>query len=285
MRTFEPFKTAVIVMLAGWLGLFVLAPNLLVGGLSLLSRDTAGFVDRPLTLENYRRLLDPIYFGVFLHSFGIALIATLFCLILAYPFAYGLTRSRPRIRPLLLTLVIIPFWTNSLIRIYAIRGLLSAKGALNNLLLTLGWIDQPVRLLYTPAAEIIGLVYVLLPFMILPLYSAMEKLDVRLFEAARDLGASPYRTFRYVVLPLTLPGVVAGSLLVFLPALGLFYVGDVLGGSRNLLIGNLLKNQFLDAQDWPFGSAASLVMMALLFVFLALYRAVGRRFASTDEPD
>lgn len=278
----EILKTVTVGLLAGWLLSFVLAPTLLVVGLSLLSRSPAGFAGGPVTLDNYRRLADPIYLHVFAESFATAFIATLLCLLLGYPFAYGLARSRPGLRPLLLTLVIVPFWTSSLVRIYAIRGLLAAKGALNNLLLAAGLIDQPVRLLYTQTAEIVGLVHVLLPFMILPLYASLEKLDPRLLEAARDLGAGPFRRFRHVVLPLTLPGIVAGCLLVFLPALGLFYVGDVLGGSRHLLVGNLLKDQFLEAQDWPFGAAASLVLIGLLLAFLALYAYAAKRIAPDD---
>ncbi|MEW6037751.1 MAG: spermidine/putrescine ABC transporter permease PotB [Pseudomonadota bacterium] len=281
----EVFRAVAIGLLSGWLLLFVLTPNLLVAGVSVLSRNPAGFAGAPATLDNYRRLADPIYLHVFAESFTTALVATLLCLLLGYPFAYGLARTRPRLRPLLLTLVIVPFWTNSLVRIYAIRGLLAAKGAVNSLLLAAGLIDQPVRLLYTQAAEIIGLVYVLLPFMVLPLYGSLEKLDPRLLEAAQDLGAGPFRRFRRVVLPLTLPGIVAGCLLVFLPALGLFYVGDVLGGSRHLLIGNLLKDQFLEAQDWPFGAAASLVLIALLLAFLALYAVAEKRVAATNDDE
>lgn len=275
------FRTLTLSLLSVWLILFVLAPNLLVIGLSLLSRDASGSIDWTLTLDNYWRLLDPIYLRVFLHSFSLAFSATLLCLILGYPFAYGMTRARAELRPLLLTLVIIPFWTNSLIRIYAIRGLLAVKGVLNTVLLGLGLIEEPLRLLYTPAAELLGLVYVFLPFMILPLYGALEKLDPQLLEAARDLGAGPFRTFLHVILPLTLPGIVAGCLLVFLPALGLFYVSDVLGGARSLLVGNLLKDQFLDAQDWPFGSAASVFMLVLLFSFLLTYAWVEHRFSDS----
>jgi spermidine/putrescine transport system permease protein len=186
---------------------------------------------------------------------------------------------------MLLTLVIIPFWTNSLVRVYAIRHLLAAKGAMNGLLLALGLIQEPIRLLYSGWAVSIGLVYVLLPFMILPLYSSFEKLDPRLIEAAADLGASRLARFRHVIVPLTAPGIAAGCLLVFLPALGLFYVTDVLGGARNLMIGALLKDQFLDARDWPFGSAASLVVIGLLFLFLALYRLAQRRIGDEAGVD
>jgi spermidine/putrescine transport system permease protein len=277
------FRTLILSLLSVWLVLFVLVPNLLVVGLSFLNRDSLGSIDWRFTFDNYQRLLDPIYLRVFLHSFGLALSATLLCLVLGYPFAYGMARARTELRPLLLTLVIIPFWTNSLIRIYAIRGLLAVKGILNAGLISLGIVDEPLRLLYTSAAELLGLVYILLPFMILPLYGALEKLDPRLLEAARDLGAGAFRTLFHVILPLTLPGIVAGCLLVFLPALGLFYVSDVLGGARSLLVGNLLKDQFLDAQDWPFGSAASVVMIVLLFSFLLTYAWAERRFSGAGS--
>lgn len=274
-----------LALLPLWLLLFTLLPTLLVLVVSILSRDEAGFIAPIPTLENYHRLLDPIYLKVFVDSLLTATLATLLCLLIAYPFAWVLSRVDRRWRPVLLTLVIIPFWTNSLVRVYAIRSLLAAKGALNSLLLALGLIDEPVRLLYSGWAVSIGLVYVLLPFMILPLYSSFEKLDPRLIEAAADLGASPLARFRHVIVPLTLPGVAAGCLLVFLPALGLFYVTDVLGGARNLMIGALLKDQFLDARDWPFGAAASLVVIGLLFLFLALYRLAQRRLGDAEGAD
>ncbi|MFM8445371.1 MAG: spermidine/putrescine ABC transporter permease PotB [Methylococcus sp.] len=274
-----------LILLPLWLLLFTLLPTLMVLAVSVLSRDEAGFIAFIPTLENYRRLLDPIYLKVFTDSLLMAALATLLCLLIAYPFAWRLSRVDRRWRPVLLTLVIIPFWTNSLVRVYAIRSLLAAKGALNSLLLALGLIDEPVRLLYSGRAVSIGLVYVLLPFMILPLYSSFEKLDPRLIEAAADLGASPLARFRHVIVPLTLPGIAAGCLLVFLPALGLFYVTDVLGGARNLMIGALLKDQFLDARDWPFGAAASLVVIGLLFLFLALYRLAQRRLGDGVDVD
>jgi len=274
-----------LALLPLWLLLFTLLPTLMVLAVSVLSRDEAGFIAFIPTLENYRRLLDPIYLKVFVDSLLMAALATLLCLLIAYPFAWRLSRVKRRWRTVLLTLVIIPFWTNSLVRVYAIRGLLAAKGALNSLLLALGLIDEPVRLLYSGWAVSIGLVYVLLPFMILPLYSSFEKLDPRLIEAAADLGASRMARFRHVIVPLTLPGIAAGCLLVFLPALGLFYVTDVLGGAHNLMIGALLKDQFLDARDWPFGAAASLVMIGLLFLFLALYRLAQRRMGDREGVD
>jgi spermidine/putrescine transport system permease protein len=274
-----------LALLPIWLLLFTLLPTLMVLAASLLSRDEAGFIAPVPTLDNYRRLLDPIYLKIFVDSLLMAAMATALCLLIAYPFAWLLSRVERRRRPILLTLVIIPFWTNSLVRVYAIRHLLAAKGAMNGLLLALGLIQEPIRLLYSGWAVSIGLVYVLLPFMILPLYSSFEKLDPRLIEAAADLGASRLARFRHVIVPLTTPGIAAGCLLVFLPALGLFYVTDVLGGARNLMIGALLKEQFLDARDWPFGSAASLVVIGLLFLFLALYRLAQRRIGDEAGVD
>ena len=271
-------------LLPAWLLLFTLIPMLMVLVVSVLTRDETHLIDPVVTLENYRRLLDPVYLRVFTDSVAMAGLSTLACLCLAYPFAYLLSRVTPAWRPVLLTLVIVPFWTNSLVRIYAIRSLLAAKGALNSVLLALGWINEPVRLLYTGWAVGLGLIYVLLPFMILPLYSSFEKLDRRLMEAAADLGAGRWAIFRHVILPLTAPGIAAGCLLVFLPALGLFYVTDILGGAHNLMIGALLKDQFLEARDWPFGSAASLIMILLLFVLMGIYRLT-QRLAGSGQMD
>lgn len=271
-------------LLPAWLLLFTLIPMLMVLVVSVLTRDETRLIDPVVTLENYRRLLDPVYLRVFTDSVAMAGLSTLACLCLAYPFAYLLSRVTPAWRPVLLTLVIVPFWTNSLVRIYAIRSLLAAKGALNSVLLALGWINEPVRLLYTGWAVGLGLIYVLLPFMILPLYSSFEKLDRRLMEAAADLGAGRWAIFRHVILPLTAPGIAAGCLLVFLPALGLFYVTDILGGAHNLMIGALLKDQFLEARDWPFGSAASLIMILLLFVLMGIYRLT-QRLAGSGQMD
>ncbi|MDB4865881.1 MAG: potB, partial [Cohnella sp.] len=174
-------------------------------------------------------------------------------------------------RNLLLLFVIVPFWTNSLIRTYAWIVLLRTEGVINTILLQLGLIHSPLTLLYNDTAVLIGLVYTMLPFMILPLYASIEKLDKSYLEAASDLGAKPWQTFVKVTLPLTAPGVMAGTLLVFIPALGLFFIPDLMGGSKSILIGNLIKNQFLSARDWPFGSAISIILMALTLLFIAAY--------------
>ncbi len=269
-------QKAIVTLIVSWLTLFVLLPNLMIIVTSFLTRDDAHFVSIVLTFDNYRRLLDPLYASVLLHSLNMAFIATLCCLLLGYPFAWCLTRLSPRLRPLMLFLLIVPFWTNSLIRIYGLKIFLSTRGWLNDFLLWLGVTDKPFRIMFTSEAVILGLIYILLPFMVLPLYSSLEKLDRSYLEAARDLGASKLQTFVRIILPLTLPGIVAGSLLVFIPAMGMFYVADLMGGARNLLIGNIIKSQFLNIRDWPSGAATSVVMTLLMGIMLLFYWRAAR---------
>ncbi|ENE1570421.1 spermidine/putrescine ABC transporter permease PotB [Salmonella enterica] len=276
MKNTSKFQNVVIVTIVGWLVLFVFLPNLMIIGTSFLTRDDARFVKMVFTLDNYARLLDPLYFEVLLHSLNMALIATLSCLVLGYPFAWFLAKLPEKIRPLLLFLLIVPFWTNSLIRIYGLKIFLSTKGYLNEFLLWLGVIDTPIRIMFTPNAVIIGLVYILLPFMVMPLYSSIEKLDKPLLEAARDLGASKIQTFIRIIIPLTMPGIVAGCLLVMLPAMGLFYVSDLMGGAKNLLIGNVIKVQFLNIRDWPFGAATSITLTIVMGLMLLIYWRASR---------
>ena len=260
-----------------WLLLFALVPNLLVVAVSLLERGEHEFVRLAFSLDSYARLLDPLYAGVFWSSFRLAAIATVICLLIAYPFALAVVRAPLRWRPALLALVVIPFWTSSLVRTYALVILLKTEGLVNEALLGLGLIGEPFEILYTETAVLIGFVYTELPFMILPLYAAMEKLDWRLVEVARDLGAGPWSVLWRVLVPLTLPGIIAGSMLVFLPALGMFYVADVLGGAKELLIGNLIRDQFLSARDWPFGAAASVVVTLLMGGLIGVYALSRRR--------
>ena len=260
-----------------WLLLFALVPNLLVVAVSLIERGEHEFVRLAFSLDSYARLLDPLYAGVFWSSFRLAAIATVICLLIAYPFALAVVRAPLRWRPALLALVVIPFWTSSLVRTYALVILLKTEGLVNEALLGLGLIGEPFEILYTETAVLIGFVYTELPFMILPLYAAMEKLDWRLVEVARDLGAGPWSVLWRVLVPLTLPGIIAGSMLVFLPALGMFYVADVLGGAKDLLIGNLIRDQFLSARDWPFGAAASVVVTLLMAALIGVYAMSQRR--------
>ena len=274
-KTRKLFQNIVITGVVGWLMVFVFLPNIMIIATSFLTRDDANLVEMVFTLDNYYRLFDPMYAEVLLHSINMALVATLACLILGYPFAFFLAKMPKKIQPLLLFLLMVPFWTNSLIRIYGLKIFLSTKGYFNEFLLWIGLIDKPLRIIYTPEAVVLGLVYILLPFMVLPLYSSIEKLDKPCLEAARDLGANKLQTFIRIIIPLTMPGIIAGCLLVMLPAMGLFFVADLMGGAKNLLIGNVIKSQFLNIRDWPFGAATSicltLVMGLMLFVY---YRAV-----------
>ncbi|WP_170915187.1 spermidine/putrescine ABC transporter permease PotB [Enterovibrio nigricans] len=269
-------QNAIIGVIVGWLLLFVFIPNMMIIITSFLTRDDANLIEMTFTLSNYAKLLDPLYAKVVWHSFYMAAIATMLCLLIGYPFAYTIARMPTKWRPIMLFMVIIPFWTNSLIRTYGLKIFLGTRGLLNEGLLTLGLIDKPLRIMYTEYAVMIGLVYILLPFMILPLYSSIEKLDNSYLEAAKDLGASKLQAFIKIILPLTMPGIIAGCLLVLLPALGMFYVSDLLGGAKNLLIGNVIKSQILNVRDWPFGSAASISLTVLMGLMLFAYWRVGK---------
>jgi spermidine/putrescine transport system permease protein len=271
----SPFKTAVVAVVAFWIVAFVLLPNLLVLAASVLNRDEVRFIRPGFTLAPYRALLSAEILGIFVRSIGYAAGTTAICLAVGYPFAFLLARSPAR--RLLLVLVVIPFWTSSLVRTYALIIVLKANGLLNTVLLWLGLVQQPLPLLYTNTAVFIGLVYTLLPFMILPLYAAIEKFDPALMEAGYDLGGSRLQVLRHILLPITLPGIIAGATMVFLPALGLFYVPDLLGGARSMLLGNLIKNQFLAARNWPLGAAASMTLTILMGLLLWAYFVSVRR--------
>jgi len=277
-------RTAVTGLISGWLLVFGVVPILMLLTASFLSQDTTGFFRLPLALDSYRQLfLDPGYLEVMLRSGKLAAVTTLCCLAAGYPFAWFTVRFPSRHRLVVLILLMIPFWTNSLVRTYAIRMVLGTNGLLNKLLLAAGLIETPVKLLYTDTAVILGLFYLMLPFMILPLYANLEKLDYRLVEAARDLGAGPLQIFRRVIVPLSMPGIFAGCIMVFVPTMGLFYVAALLGGARQLLIGNLIQQQFLNARNWPLGSATSVVLILLMTVMLAGYAVVMRRLAARGQ--
>lgn len=271
IRKHKILQNVIIIGVVAWLVLFVFLPNLMIIGTSFLTRSDANLVDLVFTWDNYIRLSDPMYAEVMLHSLNMALIATFFCLVIGYPFAFMLARLPKRIQPLMLFLLIVPFWTNSLIRIYGLKVFLSTKGYLNDFLLWIGIIEKPIRLMYTSEAVILGLIYILLPFMVMPLYSSIEKLDKSYLEAARDLGANKFQTFIKIIIPLTMPGIIAGCLLVLLPAMGLFYVADLMGGAKNLLIGNVIKSQFLNIRDWPFGAATSIFLTLMMGLLLYVY--------------
>jgi spermidine/putrescine transport system permease protein len=258
---------------AFWLVVFFLVPILIMLAYSLMPRGIYGGVDRGFTLEHYARFFDPLYLEVLERTFLWSVACTVICLVLGYPVAYVIVRSG-RWRNLLLFLVVLPFWTSFLVRTFAMIFLMRDTGLINNWLLKLGVISEPLTILYTPFAVMAGLVYGFLPFMILPIYASLEKLDLSLLEAAEVLGARPRARFRRVTLPLSMPGVVAGCLLVFIPALGSFLTADLLGGAKQMMIGNLVQNQFSSARNWPFGSAASFIVMTLVLAAVMVYLRV-----------
>lgn len=260
--------------IALWLTILVAIPLLIVIIMGFLSRGTYGQVEFKFTLKNYIGIINPLYIKMLLYSLGLSLLTTIICLILGYPFAYYIAKAPKRLSGILLMLIIIPFWTNSLIRTYSWITLLRTSGIINSYLLKLGIIAEPLQLLYTNGAVLLGLVYTLFPFMVLPLYASIESLDKSYLEAASDLGAQPWQTFCKVTVPLTMPGIAAGCILVFIPTLGLFFIPDLMGGSKIMLISNFIKNQFLTARDWPFGSAASIVIIGLTFVLIGIYLKV-----------
>ncbi|CUH96260.1 Spermidine/putrescine transport system permease protein PotB [Propionispora sp. 2/2-37] len=260
-----------------WMTVFLTAPLLLVLIVSFCQRSAYGEIQYVFTLANYSRMLDPLFLNIGWSSFIVSLATTVLCLVLGYPFAYFIARAPKRYRIFLLMLTIIPFWTNSLVRTYAWIMLLRTEGIINSYLLALGFVDKPLAMLYNQEAVLLGMVYTLFPFMVLPLYASIEKMDRTYLEAAADLGANPVYSFFKVTLPLTLPGIVAGSLLVFVPTLGYFFIPDLMGGSKIMLISNMIKNQFLTARDWPFGSALSIVLIVLTLALIALYMRVLRK--------
>lgn len=283
MNKLSFFSKISISLVLVWLVLFALIPNFLVIVSSFLTKGDTQFLLFEFSLDSYIKLFDYTYLSVFLDSMKLAIITTLIALIISFPFAYIIATAPKKFRFILLLLVIIPFWTSSLVRTYALIAILKTKGLLNALLLFLGIIDQPLEIMYTQTAVFIGMVYTLLPFMILPLYASIEKIDFRLIEAAKDLGASKFQIFKTIIIPLSLPGIIAGSTLVLLPALGMFFIPDILGGAKELIIGSFIRNQFLLFRDWPFGSAASVVLLLIMFLMLALLAKAQKISASKEK--
>lgn len=283
MKIESKTKLFIIILVSGWLVLLGVVPLLLLIFTSFLAHDPITLVRFHFSLDAYRQLADPVYIQVIWRSLKLALVTTFFCLVLGYPFAWYTARLSARWRTAVLVLLMIPFWTNSLVRTYAIRMVLGTQGILNKGLLSLGIIEEPIRFMYTDFAVVAGLFYLMLPFMILPLYGSIEKLNYQLIEAARDLGAGRIHTLRRVILPLTLPGIVAGCVMVFVPTMGLFYVASLLGGARQLLIGNLIQQQFLNARNWPMGSATSVLLIAVMAIMLVGYAWLLRRISQRED--
>lgn len=255
--------------------LLIALPILYIFAISFLKSDSYGGMINIVTLENYCELFNAVYIKIFLQSMLIAIITTAICILIAYPFALAVSHKNKKIQSVLMTLVMVPFLTNSLIRMYGWIVLLRKHGVINQVLLGLNIIEEPLSLMYNNLGIIIGMVYTLLPFMILPLYSAVSTIDKSLLEAASDLGASKWETFKNIILPQTFSGLFNGALMVFTPALGYFFIVDVLGGGKLMILGNLIKNQFLTARNWPFGAAISVALILITTLLIFIYRKFG----------
>ena len=259
-----------------WLGLFFLVPLLLILAYSFGTSGVYGGITLGFNPGNYLKVFDPLYLEIIVRTLVIALINTLLCLALGYPLAYFIVFRGGGWKYVLILLVMVPFWTSLLIRAYAWVVILGGNGLANKALQFLGITNEPLTLIFTPQAVLMGMFYSYLPFMVLPLYAALDKFDTRLKEAAQDLGASRWHTFWRVTFPLSMPGVIAGSILVFIPSAGEFVIPDLLGGSRTVMTGNLIQNQFLQARDWAFGSALSVMLAVLMLGAIMFYiRKVG----------
>ena len=253
----------------------ILLPLVYIFVISFFKSDSYGGMISTFTFSNYVYLFDRVYVKIFMQSIFIALLVTFICMLISYPFVLAISHKNKRTQKILITLVMIPFLTNSLIRMYGWIVLLRKSGVINNLLLNMGVIDNPLKLMYNNFGIIIGMIYTLIPFMILPLYSSVAGIDKSLLEASSDLGANRLKTFFNVILPMTKPALFNGSLMVFTPALGYFFIVDVLGGGKIMILGNLIKNQFLTARNWPFGASISVVLLLITFIIIGIYRKTG----------
>lgn len=260
-----------------WLVAFMLAPCVLILAYAFMTRGVYGGVVPEFTVENLTRVFDPLYVGIFLTSARIALTAALVSLLIGYPAAYAISKASPNWQMPLLFLVILPFWSNYLIRTYAWIVLLNRTGLVNNTLLSMGVLNEPLPLLYSEGAIVAGLVYNYLPFVVLAVYSSIQRLNREVLEASEDLGASGWTTFWRVTLPLTLPGVVAGGVFVFVLSIGNFVTPDLLGGGQITMLGGLIYDQFLSARDWPFGAALSLILITIMMLLLGIQAHLGQR--------
>ena len=280
------WRVIITIIPFAWLFLFFLFPFFIVAKISLaeviiasppfsrmIEWTDGGIMTIRLVFDNFTYILtDNLYFNTYVNSLKISVTSTIICLLFGYPIAYGIVRSGPVAKPILLFTIILPFWTSFLLRVYAWMGLLADQGTINNLLISLGLIDEPIRMLYTEFAVYVGIVYTYMPFMILPLYANMEKLDLSLNEAAADLGSRPTNTFFRVTLPLTVPGIIAGSLLVFIPATGEYVIPDLLGGGNVQMIGRVLFNEFSRNTDWPVAAAVAIVLLFLLVLPIIIFQ-------------
>lgn len=258
-----------------WLGFFIMIPLIYVLVISFCSLDNNYNISFEFTLENYKRLLDVNYMEIYGQSLIIAAMTTVICILLAYPFTMIIARTASKYKVFFYMLVIVPFWTNSLIRIYGWKTFLSSSGWLNTTLMDLHIIKEPIEFLYNRGTTIFGMVYCLFPFMVLPLYTVIEKLDKNLLEASADLGAGKIRTLFKVILPLTVGGIFSGSIMVFIPTLGYFFVSDILGGGNTDMVGNLIERQFQSGNNWTLGAALSIVLIVVTLLLVKLYQKCG----------
>ena len=255
---------------------FILGPLLYMFALSFMRRQGAWGIEAVFNLDNYRRILEPVYLDTFVQSIKLALISTASVTVIGYPFGYFMARLKPIWRNRVMILLIIPFWTSALMRLYGWIIVFRANGVLDTVLTKLRITSEPLRLLYTYPAVVTGMIYSLLPFMIYSVFSSAEKLDPGLAEAARIMGANRVQAFLTVNLPLTMPGLFSGVILTFIPSMGLYFIADILGGNKIVLVGNLIRDQLLNVHDWPFAAALSVVLMLLTSLFLYLYRMLTR---------
>lgn len=259
-----------------WLGIFFIAPLLIVLVVSFSKRSLLGVVEYDFNLDNYRRAFsDIIYLRILWRSLWLAIVNTVLCLVVAYPFAFYIARQSRSRQNVLIFLVMVPFWTNFLIRTYALIFIVRDTGLVNNFLISLGLIDTPLKIMFTQTGVMLGMLYGYLPFAVLPLYASIEQLDFNYVQAAQDLGANGLRVFLRIILPLTMPGVVAAAIITFIPTLGAYVTPDLMGGGNTFLIGNLLQQQFMTVRDWPFGSALGFVLMILVLAATMIYFRVG----------
>ena len=255
--------------------LFVLGPMLYMVAVSFATNNPSGYgFQWKFTLDNFKKILDPLYLQCFVQSFQLAFATTGICMLIGYPFGYFMGKLSPKGKKIMMFLIMIPFWTSSLIRIYGWLIILQVKGIFNGVLQTLGLIDEPLKILYSYPAVLIGMVYALLPFMILSVYSSVEKMDWSLVEAARDLGASPAKAFLTVTFKLTLPGLMSGIILTFVPSMGLFFIADILGGNKIVLVGSLIQDQLTRGSNWPFAAALAMVLTIMTTLMIALNRMI-----------
>ncbi len=255
--------------------LLIILPLIYIFFISFMKSDSYGGIIYTFNINNYIEIFNIVYVKVFLKSFLIATISTFICILISYPFTYFISKKKGYIKNVLITLVMIPFLTNSLIRTYGWIILLRKYGLINETLLSLGLIKTPFDLMYNNFSIIIGMVYTLLPFMILPLYSSMEKINPKVIDAASDLGASKIRTFFEIIIPYTKTGLFNGIIMVFIPCLGYFFISDLLGGGKLMILGNLIKNQFLTARNWPFGASISIAMLIISYILVKIYKSLG----------